>query len=325
MNRTQRGAALLTVLLLVAVMTTVAVAVLDDVRLSVRRAGNAQAASQARWQAIAAETAARMRLRAQATATPGRTTLAGGWRDRAQQTAMPAGWVRVRASDGGACFNLNAVVVGAGDYLLRHDDGVRQFVDLARALGIPGPRAQALGDALADWIDADAVPAPAGVEDAGYALGSGGRLTGATLLAEVSELRAIAGFDAATYARLRPHVCALPVAGGSPVNINTLTARDWPVLAMASRGAIDRQAAAALLASRPAAGWASVAEFAAQPQLARTPLDPAAIAAFDVRTRYVALRVDVAHDGALITASSLLDVAADGRSRLLARRWTHDE
>lgn len=325
MSHAQRGAALLTVLLLVAVMTTVAVAVLDDVRLSVRRAGNAQAASQARWHALAAESAARMRLRAQAAAMPGRTTLAGGWRDAPHRTATPTGWVQVRASDAAACFNLNAVVEGAGDYLVRRDDGVRQFVALAVALGIPDARARALGDALADWIDADADPEPAGVEDAGYALGAHGRLTGATLLAEASELRAIAGFDAATYARLRPHVCALPVAGGNPINVNTLTLRDWPLLAMASDGAIDRAGAATVIASRPAAGWASVADFAATPLLARTPPDPAAIAAFDVRTRYVALRVDVLHDGAHLTMSSLLDVAADGRTRLLARRWTHDE
>ena len=58
-RRDREGMALLTVLLLVAVMSVVAVAILDDVRFSVRRATNVETQSQAQWYAAGAETLAR--------------------------------------------------------------------------------------------------------------------------------------------------------------------------------------------------------------------------------------------------------------------------
>jgi general secretion pathway protein K len=58
----REGMALLTVLLLVAVMSVVAVAVLDDVRFSVRRATNAETQAQAQWYASGAEALARRQI-----------------------------------------------------------------------------------------------------------------------------------------------------------------------------------------------------------------------------------------------------------------------
>src|SRR5690606_39757620 len=90
-------------------------------------------------------------------------------------------------------------------------------------------QAQGMADALADWIDSDDQRAPLGAEDRSYAARADGYRTGATLLAEPSELRAIRGYDAVAYARLRPHVCALPVGGPSPVNVNALVPAQAPV------------------------------------------------------------------------------------------------
>ena len=61
-GRDEQGVALLTVLLMVAVMAAIAVAVLDDIRFSVRRTANAQTTAQARWYALGAETLARREL-----------------------------------------------------------------------------------------------------------------------------------------------------------------------------------------------------------------------------------------------------------------------
>ena len=49
---------MLTVLLLVAVLATLAAVVLDDIRFGLRRAANAEAVGQARWYALGAETLA---------------------------------------------------------------------------------------------------------------------------------------------------------------------------------------------------------------------------------------------------------------------------
>ena len=62
-RREREGMALLTVLLLVAVMAALSVVMLDDIRFSVRRATNASAMDQAQWYGLGAETLARSQVR----------------------------------------------------------------------------------------------------------------------------------------------------------------------------------------------------------------------------------------------------------------------
>ncbi|MCC8474685.1 type II secretion system minor pseudopilin GspK, partial [Xanthomonas arboricola] len=229
-RRQQRGVALLTVLLLVAVMTLLMVAVLDDLRFGLRRSGNGEAMTQAQWYALGTETIARQRLQALARRDPMRTTLEGGWNDQPVTFPLDDGAVSVRLRDRGGCFNLNSVVAGAPEQWQRSDDGAAQYRALLEVLGIAPQQAQALTDALVDWIDSDSQPGAQGAEDDRYLQSAVPLRSGATLLAGVSELRAIAGYTPQVIAQLRPHVCALPEARLSPVNINTLRLQDAPVL-----------------------------------------------------------------------------------------------
>src|SRR5690606_18843964 len=163
----ERGAALLTVLLLVAVMTVLLVAVMDDIRFALRRTGNAQALAQAQWYALGSEQLARARIHQ--LDRDGRTTLAGGWNGRPFLFPIEAGVMQVRLDDASACFNLNSVVEGAPGQWRRREAGVRQYLALLEVLGFPGARANAMADALVDWIDQDEQPGPAGAEDPAYA------------------------------------------------------------------------------------------------------------------------------------------------------------
>lgn len=317
----QAGAALLTVLLLVAVMGALLVAVLDDIRFGLRRTGNAQALAQAQWYALGSEELARARIR-QLDRGDGRTTLEGGWNGRPFVFPIDGGAMRIRLDDASACFNLNSVVEGAVGQWSRREAGVQQYLALLRALGIAPAQAAAMADALVDWIDSDQLPSAAGAEDAAYAGRWPGYRTSGALLAEVSELRAIAGHDAAAYARLRPHVCAQPDSALSPLNPNTLEPDDAPMLAMISSNALDAAAARRVIAARPAGGWPDVTAFA---QALAVPLPDHALQQLRLRTRYFALRTEVDYDGAEVVLSALLDADTAGPVRLVARRWTHDE
>ena len=318
------GAALLTVLLLVAVMAILLVAVLDDIRFGLRRTGNAQALAQAQWYALGSEALARARI-ARLDAGDGRTTLEGGWNGRPFVFPIDGGAMRVRVDDATACFNLNSVVEGAPGQWVRREAGVRQYRALLRALEFTPAQAAAMADALVDWIDADQVPGPAGAEDAAYAGRGPGYRTSGALLAEASELRAVAAHDAAAYARLRPHVCAQPDSALSPVNVNTLEEHDAVILAMLSDSVLDLAAARRIIAARPSGGWPDVAAFAGEPAVAAAGLDDHALAQLRVRTRYFDLHAEVEHAGAEVVLSALLDNPSQGPVRLVARRWTRDE
>lgn len=320
----QRGVALLTVLLLVAVMTVLVMGMLDDIRFGVRRAGNAQAMAQAQRYAQGIEEVAKAQIRRLDRLGNGRTTLAGDWNGKPMAFPIEHGAIQARLSDAGNCFNLNSVVEGAPELWQRRELGVGQYLALLDALGIEGRRAQALADALVDWIDSDQARSPLGAEDAAYAVRRPAYRTGGALLAEVSELRAIDGYDAATYARVRPYLCALPEDALSPVNPNTLDEDDAPLLAMLTLGAVDAAAARRLIAARPGAGWNALSAFWSLPALADTDLPPEVRTQPVLRTRYFALEARIEHDGAQLMLSALLRNDA-GRPRLVARRLTLED
>src|SRR5690606_33134890 len=116
----QSGVALLTVLLLVAVMSVLVMSVLDDIRFGLRRASNAQSMAQAQWYALGAETLAMAQIEKLSARDPGRTTLVGDWNDRPLVFPVEHGTISARLSDATTCFNLNSVVMGAPELWQRN-------------------------------------------------------------------------------------------------------------------------------------------------------------------------------------------------------------
>jgi len=237
----ERGAALLAVLLLVAVMGAIAVTVFEKLRLSTALASNTASLDQARAYAVGIETLLALRVDDLGAAEPGITTLEGDWNRVVRRIELPgAGEAEGAISDGGNCFNLNSLAEGEDPAALRpRAAGIAQFAALMNVAGVPGVEARRIAESAADWVDSDHEPGPLGAEDAAYAGLDLPYRPGNTLFAEVSELRAVAGVTPAVYARLRPFLCALPTTDLSPINVNTLMPDQAPVLAMLSPGGIS--------------------------------------------------------------------------------------
>ena len=312
----QAGVALLTVLLLVALVSGLALAALDDVRFGVRSASNTQAVARARWHALGAEVLARGQVRRFRSAPP---TVATPGDDPPVVFPVEGGTVSVKLRDASTCFNLNSVVEGAPEQWQRSLPGVDRYRALLGGIGIPGATAGMLADRLVDWIDSDQVRSPGGAEDRDYA----GHRTAGALLAEPSELRAIAGYGGDIYARLRPLVCTLPDPKPLAVNVNALDARHAALLSMLTDGHADAAAGGRLVASRPPGGWRDVDALWALPELAG--MDPAARGAVALRGSLFALDVEVEFDDVLVEMSALLQEDGSGETRLLARRWSPAE
>jgi len=321
----REGMALLTVLLLVAVMSVVAVAVLDDVRFSVRRATNAETQAQAQWYASGAEALARRQVARLLAADPARTPLQPEWNGRRLNFPIDGGSIGAVITDGQACFNLNSLVEGYGEDLMARPLGTAQFLALGRAIGAPDSRMRAAADALTDWLDADGDSRPLGAEDGPYAGLADPYRTGGVMLAEVSELRAVKGVDADLYRRLRPYVCALPTSRLSPLNVNTLTPEQAPLLMMLTDNALGLQDARAVIARRPRGGWPDTAAFWSQPALSTAPVPEEVRDQVTVLTRYFNLRVDVDYGGGRAVRTALLHAQPDGAVRTVIQRWTPEE
>ena len=323
-RRDREGMALLAVLLLVAVMAVVAVAVLDDVRFSVRRTTNAETGAQAQWYADGAETLARRRIGRLTALAPDRTPLTPEWNGRAVTLPIDGGTVTAVVRDGQACFNLNSVVDWTGDRLAARPAGEAQLMALGRAVGVDERRMGTITDSLIDWIDTDTTARPLGAEDSAYAGLAQPYRTGGVLLAEVSELRAVRGVDRAAYARLRPHLCALPTHR-SRVIVNTLSPADAPLLVALTGGSLSLQAARDVIAARPRGGWPDPTGFWNQPALRGLEGGPDARDPVTVRTDYFAVRIDVDHGGVHAVRTALVESLPGGKVRTVIRRWTADE
>lgn len=316
--------ALLTVLLLVALMSVLAVALLDDLRFSVRRTTNSESGAQARWHALGAEALAMRLIERLKDADPARTSITPDWNGRSRDFPIDGGGIRIVVADGQNCFNLNSVVEGYGEFLARREAGRAQLLALALSRGISETRSRAIVDALTDWMDADSSPHPDGAEDSAYASAARPYRTGGVLLAEVSELRAIRGVDAAAYRALRPFVCALPTPDPAALNVNTLTPEEAPLLVMLTGGRLSASAARSVIARRPANGWRDVESFWSQPVL-KSVGTGATQQQTTVRTRFFDLRIDVDFAGARVVRTTLVEVDRDGRAHARLQRWTPED
>lgn len=320
--RHERGAALLTVLLLVAVMAVVTAIAIEKLTLSTRMARNGIDADQGRALLMAGETVAAFRLADLVAARPGRTTLQGGWLGTAQSIAVPGGTITARVRDAGNCFNLNSLVQqeGEGAALRANAQTILQFAALMRLVGVDTATASQIAVAAADWIDDDAVPGPGGAEDSFYLEQEQPYRTAGGLIADPAELRLVAGVTPAIYDRVRPWLCALPIAEPSPININTLLPEQAILLAMLTEGRLPADQARQVLAQRPRDGYGSLVGFWGQSALAALALPSAVTEQAKLTSRWfeVELRVDLG--GNDVSETALFD-AETAPARLVCRRW----
>ena len=316
MSERERGAALLTVLLLVAVISVMAASALERLRLSTRLAANAVALDGARGYAYAAETLATTRVTSLLSQARDRVALTGGWSGRPFGLPIPGGSATARVTDGGNCFNLNSLVVRApdGSYAV-NIESLQQLQRLARLLRVPdGDRVAA---AAADWIDSDDSPLPGGAEDSDYR----GYRTAGVLMADVSELRAVRGVTPEVYRALRPYVCTLPLAQRNVFNVNTLLPEKAPLLAMLVGESLSVEAAQGVLLRRPPNGWSQVGQMWAQLSTqSGGASQTSAQQSTSVKTVWFALQVDVTLGTAELHEQGLID-ARTLPVRLVTRQW----
>ena len=136
-TRDDRGAALLSVLLLVAVMAVIAATALDRLTLATRIAGSAATVDQGRAYAFAAEQIALRRVANLVARDPSRLSNDGNWLDRDFILPLPGGQGSARLSDADNCFNLNSLAAETAPGKLSQRSGATaQFTELMVLLGI---------------------------------------------------------------------------------------------------------------------------------------------------------------------------------------------
>ncbi|MCM2310592.1 MAG: type II secretion system minor pseudopilin GspK [Steroidobacteraceae bacterium] len=208
----QRGVALITAVLMVALATILAVNVGFRGFLDQRRSGTLFALDQGYEIALGAEAWAADFLK-QDMQDSQTDHLGEVWARPLPPLPIEGGTVEGQLEDMQGRFNLNNLIHADGT---PNPTAVQQLERLLTMLEIEPTWAAA----MADWIDQDTQPGfPDGAEDTVYTGQDPPHLAANMPVTRVSELMVLPGFGPQRFARLKPYVAALPV--GTPLNVCT--------------------------------------------------------------------------------------------------------
>lgn len=250
-----RGVALLTVMFIMVLLTTLVVYLVEDEYLAIRRVANQQESEQGFHIAVYAEQLARKVL--ESDARENETDHAGeAWATEAPAVSdADSAALHTDIDDLQGRFNLNNLAGGQDDVWYPAFQRLLTVLDLD-----PG-----LADAVVDWVDADInVSGHYGAEDTAYQLNNPSYRAANRPMVHVSELGWIRGMTPEAIQTLRPHVTALP-ASEVRINVNTATNA---VLRIMTPDILDASRAASLITARGEEGYADVDEFLARNELA---------------------------------------------------------
>jgi general secretion pathway protein K len=211
--RAQRGIALLTAVVLVALATVVATAIAFDTTLAARRGGGGAAFDEAVQIAAAAEAIAAYAVVEQR--RQGNAAIHGQqvWaRPIGPVEVVPGATLEARLQDLQGRFNLNNLTTAEGKVSPEAVEVFRRLLEYAGLEPDWAPYA-------ADWIDDDLNPEGGGAEDGVYSSETPSYRPPNRVITSPTELLALKDFGPERYAKIAPYVTALP--RGTPINLCT--------------------------------------------------------------------------------------------------------
>ncbi len=274
----QQGIALLSVVLITAVMVVSLTLFTEHVQKDARRQQNARLYNQAWWYGDSAEKVIASTLKELITIKT--VHLGQPW---ATETYYPidGGTIGGVMVDQRACLNINGLLSdkrpGEVDKI-----AVEQFQQLLTNLHeLEGTEEQALVmnestrkqlvSRVVDWLDADFDTVNAdGAEDQDYIAGGStyeqSYYTANAPFASLDEILQTGAINRQQLDALSPYICALPVPGRK-VNLNTLTPNQAPLLAALFFNQINVEEAEKILSERPRNGFIGINDIYELPQM----------------------------------------------------------
>lgn len=207
----ERGIALITALVVVAIAAGLAVAMHWQNSLDTRRTITLVQGDQALEYALGAEAWAEQILARSAVHNPNVTALNQDWAQQLPPLPVEGGQILGHIEDLQGRFNINNVAT---------PEGKAQFGRLLQALN----QDPLIADAVADWMTANSLGGPGGAKDDYYSRLQPPYLTSEMPMTSITELLLVKGVTPQVYAQISPYVCALPlngpVTGGFSGNTN---------------------------------------------------------------------------------------------------------
>ncbi|MEZ9231596.1 type II secretion system minor pseudopilin GspK [Vibrio amylolyticus] len=257
----QRGVALIVVLMMLAVMVSIAATMSSRLFTQFKRGSNQLSYQQAYWYSMGAEALAKVAVE-QSYQDSDTINLSQPWALEEQTYPLDYGTLNGRVVDKQACFNLNVFAQVKNDssqsskpYLVSY------WQTLLEELEVESYQAEVVADSTWDYISKEnSMQSFSGAGDSFYEALSPAYMAANGRIADISELRAIQQVSGEVMQKVAPYVCALP-SDDWRLNINTLDTDKVALLVALFQPHLSEQNAMSLIESRPFDGWSSIDDF----------------------------------------------------------------
>ena len=260
LGRNQRGVALIIILMLLAIMATIAGSMSERMFTQFKRVGNQLNYQQAYWYSIGVEALVQegIRLSYKDSDT---VNLSQPWALEEQVFPLDYGQVTGRIVDAQSCFNLNALAGVTTNSSNQTPYLVTVWQTLLENQDIEPYQAEVIAHSSWEFVDSDTrATSSTGVEDSTYEAMKPSYIAPNGFMADESELRAVYQVTGEIMNKVRPFVCTLPT-DNFRLNVNTLTEQQAPILEAMFAPDLSGSDAKQLIEKRPFDGWNTVDEF----------------------------------------------------------------
>lgn len=256
----QKGIALITILMILAIMVTIAATMTGRLTLSLKRTEGLAFSQKAYWYGQSAASLGGMILN-QDIADSDVISLDQIWATPDMVFPLQNGNFAGDIKDLRSCFNLNALA--EQDNNDKKALPLMQFQHLLEAIGVNDYQAEIIAESTRDWIDSDdQTGGSQGAEDSYYQARAVEHLSANNYMVDLTELRAVQGVGQKVYEKVSPYLCALP-STEQKININTVSVEHPEILYALFKENHDISIAEfeEVLKDRPTSGWNNVNDF----------------------------------------------------------------
>ena len=294
----QRGVALITAVLVVAIAAIIATSMMSRQNFDTRRTANIIHRDQAIAYALGAEHWAGVELSKDAK-TNNYDHLKENWAYEMPPLPIDGGFINGKLQDLQGRFNLNSVL----DPLQ-----AERLIRLCQAINVEPD----FIPALQDWIDRDTEVRDNGAEDESYTLMNPPYRTANTFLADTSELLLVKGVSVQDYNNLTFYISALP--GNSDINVNTAS----PLLLQSLTHQVTLQDVERIIGIRTDKPYQDIDVFVEDEAFAGKEISEDHLT---VSSQYFLLTADVMLGDTPLTLQSVLNRTPEGKITVIQRRF----
>ena len=321
----QRGVALITVMLIVALCAVIASQMTARLQMQMQRSANVSFNQQAYWYAMGAEAFTKVALAKIFKQDKDVTHLGQMWAQGENTYPVDFGDISGEITDLHSCLNLNALRAPLGGNSDDTNSGnssnnrantpnkVPARLAFERLLinlqldDVSQFEAEAMGDALTDWVDTDSrISSSGGAEDSDYASKEFPYLAANHYLASVNELRVIEHFTPRIIDAIKPYVCVIPQSDIHEVNINTIDSEHVELLQALLDSTLDE--AQDILSARGEEGFGDIDKFYNAPEVVKLENFNDKKDQFVVDSEYFTLKASASFNDSFFAMSSVMKV-----------------